>query len=329
MKSKWVDFQSCLAERIKEFLEYKRALGRRFWTEENALRLLDRYLAEKGITSIPEITPELLDMFLASRPRKQPRSYNHLVSVVSRLFDWLIGQGVLPSSPLHVKRRRETTQRIPFIFDNIQARSLLEVANRLPDNSRGLMRGITYKTIFALLYGLGLRVGEVSHLCWKEVDFIRHLLVIHQTKFAKSRLVPFGPRVEKQLQDYRICREHCWGPVCLEDPLFSFTKGKPVHPTTITQTFHNLLPLLELNIPSGVASPCLHSLRHSFAVRTLLRWYRLGINPTKRLIHLSTFLGHVDPASTAVYLTITADLFREASHRFEQYADPSIEEAKK
>ncbi len=329
MKSKRIDFQSCLAKRIKDFIEYKRALGRRFWTEETALRLLDRYLVEKGITSISEITPELLEIFLASRPRKRPRSYNHLVSVVSRLFDWLVGQGMLLSSPLHVKRRRETTQRIPFIFDKTQARRLLEVANRLLDNSRGLMRGITYKTIFALLYGLGLRVGEVSRLYWKDVDFIRHLLVIRQTKFAKSRLVPFGPRLEKQLQDYRICREHCWGAVCLEDPVFSFTRYKPIHPTTISQTFHNLLPLLELNIPSGVASPCLHSLRHSFAVRTLLRWYRSGINPTKRLLHLSTFLGHVDPASTAVYLTITADLFREANRRFEQYAYPSVEEERR
>jgi integrase len=71
-----------------------------------------------------------------------------------------------------------------------------------------------------------------------------------------------------------------------------------------------------------VASPRLHDLRHSFAVGTLLRWYRDGADPAARLLHLSTFLGHVDPASTAVYLTITADLLRAASHRFERFAVP-------
>jgi hypothetical protein len=54
----------------------------------------------------------------------------------------------------------------------------------------------------------------------------------------------------------------------------------------------------------------------------LLRWYRDGADPAARLLHLSTFLGHVDPASTAVYLTITADLLRAASTRFERFATP-------
>jgi len=67
-----------------------------------------------------------------------------------------------------------------------------------------------------------------------------------------------------------------------------------------------------------------HDLRHSFAVATLLRWYRSGINPADRLIHLSTFLGHVNPTSTAVYLTITAELLGEGSERFERFAIPGL-----
>jgi integrase len=66
--------------------------------------------------------------------------------------------------------------------------------------------------------------------------------------------------------------------------------------------------------------------RHSFAVGTLLRWYRTGLDPAARLLALSTFLGHVDPASTAVYLTITQDLLQEANRRFEAYARPALEE---
>ena len=68
--------------------------------------------------------------------------------------------------------------------------------------------------------------------------------------------------------------------------------------------------------------PRLHDLRHSFAVGTLLRWYCQGSDPAARLLHLSTFLGHVDPASTAVYLTITAELLEAAGDRFGRYAAP-------
>jgi integrase len=79
-------------------------------------------------------------------------------------------------------------------------------------------------------------------------------------------------------------------------------------------------------VPPGVRQPHLHCLRHSFAVATLLRWYRTGVDPNQRLFHLSTFMGHADPASTAWYLTITEALLREASQRFERFADPRREE---
>ena len=66
-------------------------------------------------------------------------------------------------------------------------------------------------------------------------------------------------------------------------------------------------------------------LRHSFAVGTLLRWYRAGIDPQSRLLQLSTFLGHVGPETTAVYLTITDQLLQEANRRFGQFARPVIQ----
>jgi integrase len=88
--------------------------------------------------------------------------------------------------------------------------------------------------------------------------------------------------------------------------------------------------VLELGIkaPPGVASPHLHCLRHSFAVATLLRWYREGIDPAERLLYLSAFLGHVNPTSTAVYLTITDELLQTASKRFEQFAVSTLEEVR-
>jgi integrase len=70
----------------------------------------------------------------------------------------------------------------------------------------------------------------------------------------------------------------------------------------------------------------LHDLRHSFAVGTLLRWYRGGTDPGAGLLKLATFLGHVDPNSTAVYLTITTALLQEANRRFEAFANPAVKE---
>jgi len=204
----------------------------------------------------------------------------------------------------------------------VHACRLIDVAAALADNNKARQRGPTYAMIFALLYGLGLRVGEVARLTRADVDLGRRLLVIRQTKFAKSRLVPFGPRMAARLAGYLELRERRLGALSTEAPVFSFTTGRAIHPGTISQTFHALVPRLALVLPAGVAPPRVHDLRHSFAVGTLLRWYRDGIDPAARLLHLSTFLGHVDPASTAVYLTITADLLQAAGERFGRFVAP-------
>ena len=125
-----------------------------------------------------------------------------------------------------------------------------------------------------------------------------------------------------RLTTYFDLRRRQLGTLPPEAPAFSFTSGRSIHPGTISQTFHALVPRLGLTLSAGVAPPRVHDLRHSFAVGTLLRWYRQGSDPAARLLHLSTFLGHVDPASTAVYLTITVELLEAAGDRFGRYAAP-------
>jgi integrase len=119
---------------------------------------------------LDELTPALLDDFLGSRPRSRPRSFNHLLGVVGCLLDWAVSQQLLVVSPLRARRRRGSADRIPFLFDPVQARRLLDAAGALADNARAPQRGATYRTMFALSYGLGLRAGEVCGLRLRDVD---------------------------------------------------------------------------------------------------------------------------------------------------------------
>jgi site-specific recombinase XerD len=309
---------SALAEPIRTFVEYKRALNRKYRPEAAALRLFDGYLCEHDATGWNSIDSVMIEDFLQSRPRSRPRSYNHLLGVLHRFFEWAVLQGFVASNPVKATRRRDTGKRIPYLFDLNDARRLLELVRTLPDRSRAPRRAQTYEMIFALLYGLGLRVGEAVRLTLEDVDLQRDTLFVRETKFSKSRLVPLGPRLATRLRDY--IEKHHGGTSASDQPVFSFTKRGCICPETVSQTFHALVPKLGLVLPPGVSSPRLHDLRHAFAVGTLLRWYRQGIDPNCRLIHLSTFLGHVDPNSTAVYLTITEELLREADRRFRAFA---------
>lgn len=79
-------YASPLADGIAQFIAHKRVLGRRYETEVYALRLFDRYLVAQGITELDAITPGVIEAFVATRPRVRPRSYNHLLGVLRRLF---------------------------------------------------------------------------------------------------------------------------------------------------------------------------------------------------------------------------------------------------
>lgn len=314
-------FQSFLGPDIEQFLAHKRSLGRRYDVEEKTLALLDAYLLNNEISNLVEITPTVVDEFLLSRPRPRPRSYNHLRCTLGRLFSYLVDYEKLAETPLRSPPRRARYQRTPFIFDVATARRLLTLAKTLPGRSGTMDSGRTYFVLFAVLYGLGLRVGEACRLCIKDVDLDRQLLVIRNTKFCKNRLVPFGSKLSALLDGHLRQRQAALADTLVEDqPLFSLRAGRPINPGTVSQTFHALVPRLRLKIPPGVSPPRLHDLRHSFAVGALTRWYRQGLDPATKLLALSTFLGHVDVNSTAVYLTTTPELLEQASRRFQAFA---------
>src|ERR1700674_5803858 len=91
---------------VERFLVHKRALGRKYLSEQAELRLLVAFANEHGVLWLDELTPALLDDFLGSRPRSRPRSFNHLLGVVRGLLDWAVTYELVQSSPLHTRRRR-------------------------------------------------------------------------------------------------------------------------------------------------------------------------------------------------------------------------------
>jgi integrase/recombinase XerD len=66
---------------------------------------------------------------------------------------------------------------------------------------------------------------------------------------------------------------------------------------------------------SSPSRPRIHDLRHTFAVHTLLEWYRAGEDVEARIPLLSTYLGHRDPRSTYWYLSAALELSREVIAR--------------
>ena len=317
------DIKSGVAAELARFVEVKRALGRKYATDERVLRGFDRFLLRERVSDVRDITADHVRAFLSTRTDLAPRGFNSKLAPVRRFLNWLVAQGVLETVPLDVRPRRVTRQRIPFLFDVTLAKRLLRDAAALPDNPTGRRRGVVYHTLFAMLYGLGMRVGEACHLRCDDVDAARRLLVVRGAKFGKTRLVPFGPRIAALL-DAQLAHRRRETPDT-DAPLFTFDGIHCIQPKTVSMVFLAMTRAMKLTIPEGTATPHLHDLRHSFAVGSLLRWYREGADASARMIYLATFMGHADPTSTEVYLTITSDLLHEANRRFEAFVGDGAE----
>jgi site-specific recombinase XerD len=310
-----------LSPYIEQYVAAKRALGTRYNSVVYDLGLWDQFISAHGVTAWTQIDHALTQRFLDSRPRRSAKSFNVLLSTSRSFFAYLARHGLVVRNPVDVPKRQLRDIRQPYIFNAEQIQRLLQAAKVLPTQGSSRNRGQVCYVIFALLYGVGLRVGEVCRLTMADVDLQRRALLIRETKFDKTRWVPLGPNLYRLLSDYLVSRKHMVAADLSDEiPLFSFTQGKPVTRSTIGKIFRNLVRQLALKVQPGCAQPRLHDLRHSFAVGRLVRWYRQGMNVSSRLCALSTFMGHVDPSSTQVYLTITEELLSEAGKRFESFA---------
>jgi integrase len=211
----------------------------------------------------------------------------------------------------------------PHIYSEQEIIDLLMAARRL----HPVLRGATYETLFGLIAATGLRVSEAVHLMDADVDLKAGLLIIRQTKFAKSRQVPLHPSTTKALRRYRDLRNR-QVEVAEDSPFFVGTRGQRRGCTLslgqVRRVFRTLREQLGW-VNRGVhAAPRIHDLRHTFVVRRILLWQAQGVDVDQAMLALSTYVGHAKITNTYWYLTGVPELMAVAAAQFESIA-PSLE----
>jgi integrase len=319
-----------LAVYVNSYIDLHQSLGKNYAEPRIALSDLDRFLQTQGVISPQAIQRTMIEHWVNTLTCTI-RVRVHKARFVRRFFDYLRTLSIVVLNP--VPRTLTSFHRLPrssfkpFIFTQEQLAALLEKAKLLPETPQ-CRAPHTYFTMLALLCSLGLRHGEARHLRVRDLDLARQTLFINQTKFHKSRLIPFGAKVGQCLAHYFEIRRTRIQPVQEDDPLFTTWRRKPIATKTLLDVFRRILHTLGIEGIPGQNPPRLHDLRHTFAVHRLLRWYREGVDVQSRLPALATFMGHVQPQSTEIYLTITADLLHEANARFfHHFGRPGGQEA--
>jgi integrase len=164
-----------------------------------------------------------------------------------------------------------------------------------------------------------MRVSEALKLSMADVDLEHGILRIEKTKFKKSRLVPLHPTTTRVLRHYAEAR-HGQQTVREENAFFVGLHGKRLTYRSVCLAFRRLRIRLGWKGNGAWSLPRIHDLRHSFACRRLLSWYRQGKNVHNLVTALSTYLGHGKVSDTYWYLTGTPELLAIAGNRFERFA---------
>jgi integrase/recombinase XerD len=206
-------------------------------------------------------------------------------------------------------------RKTPYLYSDDEVGRLLQAAQGLPPG-KGL-RHRTYATLFGLLAATGLRVGEALALDGADIDGQAGVLVVRQSKFRKSRLVPVHASTLDRLRQYQEERDRIY-PTSKTSAFFVSEGGRRLSYRTVQDVFRRLREQLHLQGSSTSRGPRIHDLRHRFAVKTLIRWYREGADVERCLPRLSTYLGHGSCEHTYWYLTAVPELLRLATERLEQ-----------
>ncbi len=210
----------------------------------------------------------------------------------------------------------------PHIYTDQEILDLLDAARGM--RPRGRLRPTTYETLFGLLAATGLRISEALHLRYADVDFTQGIVTVRQTKFTKSRLVPFHPTVCAALQRYTAVRQLC-APVSPEAFVFVSSVGAALPVRTVQNVFARLRTDLGWISRGARAVPRIHDLRHTFICRRVQLWYQQGANIENAMAALSTYVGHGSVSETYWYLTGIPELMAIAGRNFEKFAAKSRE----
>jgi integrase len=276
---------------VRDYLRMRRALGFKLRREGQLLVQLVAYLER---ASAQTLTTELAVRWARLPQNVAPINWAHRLGAARGFATYLKTIDPATEIPARGLLAASAPRPTPYLWSPDDVARLLQATGQL----RPRLRAATYEALFGLIAASGIRLGEAIGLDRDGVDLTEGVLTIREAKFGHTRLVPLHPTVTEALAGYASCRNRlCRSP--RSKTFFVSSVGTALLSGEIHRTFNQLTTALGLRTASS--RPRIHDLRHSFAVRSLIDWYRAGVDIESRMSVLSTYLGHVNPAGTYWY----------------------------
>lgn len=282
---------STFHDSLTEYLATRRALGTQLRWPESSLRQFVDLLDSEGAEFV---TTEIAIRWAVQSVGVQRATHARRLGLVRGFAAWLHATDprtqVPPRHLLPAGQRRPA----PHIYSDGEIADLLTAAGAL--RSASGLRRTTFRTLFGLLLTTGLRPGEALALDVGDVDLVGGVLAVRKSKFDKSRFVPLDESSRVALESYAKFRDSV-RPSRDTSAFLVTERGSRLDPLAARRTFAKLCQVLGMR-PRALArrlgrGPRLQDMRHTFATRRLIEWYRGGHDVDRLMPRLSTYLGHV------------------------------------
>ena len=309
---------SGLHDALTDYLATRRALGTQLKWPESSLRKFVDFVETEGAEFV---SMELAVRWALQSAGVQRATHARRLALVRGFAIWLqptdARTQVPPQRLLPAQCRRPT----PYIYSDRQIADLMAAVDHV--RSAAGLRGATLRTLLGLLAATGLRPGEALALDVADVDLVGGVLAVRESKFGKSRFVPLDESTRGALAAYANFRDAVRPR--RDSPAFLVTaRGARLGACAVRRTFAGLCRTVGLR-PQQEArrvgrGPRLQDIRHSFATRRLIEWYRAGLDVDRLMPRLATYLGHVSTTETYWYIQAVPELLRLATERLESAA---------
>ena len=310
-----------LPDRIEEYLAERRRLGFELHYMGQALGRFARYVTKAGHRG--PLTVEVMASWArqAKRGQGDRGTAARALRLLRPFTRWLQQFEPATEVPDEATFGPVPGRLTPHIVRDEEIEALLEAAGRIEPP----LRSAVMRTLFGLIACTGLRISEALTLVDADVDLDLGVLTVRCSKFGKSRLVPLHPSAVAALRAYRLeCTKYV--PADPDGPFFIATRGRRLGRALSDRQAHRIFDQLRRELDwvarGGHGAARIHDLRHSFAVRRLLRWHEQGENVHEHMLALSTYMGHAKVSNTYWYLTGTPELLQVVGRRFEHFVDP-------
>lgn len=304
-------------EALEDYLSLRRSLGSKLYVAGLDLHRFIEFLDREGSDII---TTQLAVRWATSPPGISSIRRTHRLGHVRQFAAWLSTTDPRTEIPPRGVLPRRYCRRPPYIYSDEEIGRIVHEAARLP-SATGL-RAETYATLFGLLAATGLRISEALALDREDVDLGSGVLAIRRGKFGKARFVPVHESACAALSRYTHRKDLLW-PHPASPAYFLGERGKRITKSVAEYTFAVVSRAIGLRQPTRPGTrvrrygrgPRMHDMRHRFAARTLVRWYREGRDVERELPKLSTYLGHANVTHTYWYIEAVPELLRLATDR--------------